>query len=68
MRNVSGWSPEDGYTNPLHDNYPVNALGGIFTDRVFIVLNQKLEDRDPLCSFFPGFKVRQEFPNIKKLK
>lgn len=54
----STWSPEKGYLNPLSDNnYPWNAMGGIFGDKIFLIFNQKRSDIEPLCTFFNGFKV-----------
>lgn len=55
----STWTQEDGYKNPLDlYNYPANAMGGIFGDRLFLVLVQKRGDIEPLCAFFSGFKVK----------
>lgn len=58
MERNSTWTPEDGYKNPMGPhNYPVNTMGGIFGDKLLLVLNQKLSDSEHLCTFFKGFKV-----------
>lgn len=58
MERNSTWTPENGYKNPMAShNYPANTMGGIFGDKLFIVLNQKRSDSDPFCTFFKGFKV-----------
>lgn len=52
------WSIDNGYRDPLDQNYPRNVIGGIVDDSYVFVLNQSKTNKSPVCDYFNGFKVR----------